>query len=101
MDDIAGGALEKPTGESTVGNSGSNPEHRPPPLLTPSAEGDRLNVGAAMILTWICTFCRWANDNNNGPCRKCGGQTEMKMVNDRWKEVTIKQPVRRAERTAS
>ena len=25
-----------------------------------------------VILTWICKFCGWANDNNNGPCRKCG-----------------------------
>lgn len=47
-----------------------------------------------MILTWTCSFCMWANDNNNGPCRKCGGQTEMKMVNGRWKEVTIKEPNR-------
>lgn len=25
-----------------------------------------------IILTWVCKFCGWANDNNNGPCRKCG-----------------------------
>jgi rubrerythrin len=24
------------------------------------------------ILTWQCQKCGWANDNNNGPCRKCG-----------------------------
>lgn len=24
------------------------------------------------ILTWTCARCGWANDNNNGPCRKCG-----------------------------
>lgn len=48
----------------------------------------------ALILTWNCQFCMWANDNNNGPCRKCGGHTEMKMVNGRWKEVTIKAPSR-------
>lgn len=24
------------------------------------------------ILTWVCQRCGWANDNNNGPCRKCG-----------------------------
>lgn len=47
-----------------------------------------------MILTWNCKFCMWANDNNNGPCRRCGGHTEMKMVNGRWKEVTIKEPNR-------
>jgi hypothetical protein len=47
-----------------------------------------------MIFTWICSFCRWANDNKNGPCRKCGGQTETKLVNGHWKEVTIKEPKR-------
>ena len=25
-----------------------------------------------MILTWVCQRCGWANDNNSGPCRKCG-----------------------------
>jgi hypothetical protein len=25
-----------------------------------------------MIITWQCQFCGWCNDNNNGPCRKCG-----------------------------
>ena len=45
-----------------------------------------------MILTWTCSFCMWANDNNNGPCRKCGGQTEMRLVRGHWKEVTIKEP---------
>lgn len=24
------------------------------------------------IFTWLCERCGWANDNNNGPCRKCG-----------------------------
>lgn len=24
------------------------------------------------IFTWQCQRCGWANDNNNGPCRKCG-----------------------------
>lgn len=47
-----------------------------------------------MILTWNCTFCMWANDNNNGPCHRCGWHTEMRMVNGRWKEVTIKEPNR-------
>ena len=23
------------------------------------------------IFTWVCEHCGWANDNNNGPCRKC------------------------------
>jgi hypothetical protein len=26
----------------------------------------------AVILTWMCKKCGWMNDNNNGPCRKCG-----------------------------
>jgi hypothetical protein len=26
----------------------------------------------AVILTWMCQKCGWMNDNNNGPCRKCG-----------------------------
>jgi hypothetical protein len=26
----------------------------------------------AVILTWQCQKCGWMNDNNNGPCRKCG-----------------------------
>lgn len=24
------------------------------------------------ILSWMCEKCGWMNDNNNGPCRKCG-----------------------------
>lgn len=24
------------------------------------------------ILSWMCQHCGWMNDNNNGPCRKCG-----------------------------
>jgi ribosomal protein L40E len=27
---------------------------------------------AGIILTWVCSKCGWANDNNNGPCRRCG-----------------------------
>jgi hypothetical protein len=26
----------------------------------------------AVIRTWMCQKCGWMNDNNNGPCRKCG-----------------------------
>jgi hypothetical protein len=26
----------------------------------------------AVVLTWMCQKCGWMNDNNNGPCRKCG-----------------------------
>jgi hypothetical protein len=54
-----------------------------------------------MILTWNCRFCMWANDNNNGPCHRCGGHTEMKMVNGRWKEVTLKEPNRDAREPQS
>lgn len=53
-----------------------------------------------MILTWNCRFCMWANDNNNGPCHRCGGHTEMKMVNGRWKEVTIKEPNRGSDKAS-
>jgi predicted ATP-dependent serine protease len=29
-----------------------------------------------MILTWCCSWCGWANDNNPGACRKCGKDEE-------------------------
>ena len=29
-----------------------------------------------VILTWVCQRCGWANDNNNGPCRKCGKKND-------------------------
>lgn len=45
-----------------------------------------------MILTWICKFCGWANDNNNGPCRKCEGETKMQLIRGKWQEVTVKEP---------
>jgi hypothetical protein len=45
-----------------------------------------------MILTWTCEFCGWSNDNNDGPCRKCGGHTEKRMVKGRWRTVLIQQP---------
>ena len=31
-----------------------------------------------MIFTWMCQQCGWANDNNNGPCRRCGGDEDAK-----------------------
>jgi hypothetical protein len=40
----------------------------------------------------------WANDNNDGPCHRCGGHTEMRLVRGRWKEVTIKEPNRESAR---
>ncbi len=45
-----------------------------------------------MIITWICGLCSWANDNNAGPCRRCGGQTEERLVRGKWKTITIKEP---------
>jgi ribosomal protein L40E len=29
-----------------------------------------------VILTWVCQRCGWGNDNNNGPCRKCGSENQ-------------------------
>jgi hypothetical protein len=45
-----------------------------------------------MIVTWQCEFCGWLNDNNTGPCRKCGGQTEQKFVKGKWVDVVIHKP---------
>jgi hypothetical protein len=45
-----------------------------------------------MILTWVCQFCGWANDNNNGPCRKCGGLVEAQLVNGHWRQVAVIPP---------
>ena len=28
-----------------------------------------------MIVTTTCDLCGWNNDNNPGPCRRCGSQT--------------------------
>jgi hypothetical protein len=30
-----------------------------------------------VITTWLCDFCGWLNDNNPGPCRKCGGRKKV------------------------
>lgn len=44
-----------------------------------------------MIITWRCEQCGWANDNNNGDCRRCGGNTEfIRTKNGRTKEVISK-----------
>ena len=45
-----------------------------------------------MILTWTCDLCGYANDNNNGPCRHCGGLTEEKMQKGKWRTVIVKAP---------
>ena len=29
-----------------------------------------------MIFTWACGQCGWANDNNLGACRRCGGDED-------------------------
>ncbi len=31
-----------------------------------------------MIITWQCQQCGWANDNNGGACRRCGGDEDAK-----------------------
>ena len=46
-----------------------------------------------MILTWVCQFCGWANDNNNGACHNCEGETEARLKGGRWVEITVKQPL--------
>jgi len=30
-----------------------------------------------MIWTWVCRYCGYANDNNPGPCRRCGRPDEL------------------------
>ena len=45
-----------------------------------------------MIITRTCDLCGWNNDNNNGPCRRCGGQTEERLVKGRWQTVLVKPP---------
>jgi len=29
-----------------------------------------------MIISWQCQQCGWMNDNNNGPCHRCAGETK-------------------------
>ena len=50
------------------------------------------DMRTGVILTWVCEFCGWANDNNNGPCRKCGGQVESQMVKGYWRRVVVRPP---------
>jgi len=45
-----------------------------------------------MIVTWTCPLCGWNNDNNDGPCRHCRGQTEERRVKGRWRTVIVKEP---------
>ena len=45
-----------------------------------------------MILTWTCDLCGWGNDNNNGPCRRCGGQTEERLIRGKYRTLIVKPP---------
>ena len=45
------------------------------------------------IITWTCDLCGHANDNNNGPCRHCGGQTEERLRKGKWRTVVVKRPM--------
>ena len=45
-----------------------------------------------MIITTTCDLCGWNNDNNDGPCHRCGGQTEEKRIRGKWKTVMTKKP---------
>jgi len=47
-----------------------------------------------MIITRTCDVCGYANDNNNGPCHNCGGQTEQRLIRGRWQTVLITEPTR-------
>jgi hypothetical protein len=49
-------------------------------------------MGVMTILTWICDLCGWANDNNDKPCRHCGGQTEQRLIRGKWRIIVIKEP---------
>ena len=45
-----------------------------------------------MILTSTCDLCGHNNDNNSGPCHRCGGQTEERRVRGRYVTFAIKRP---------
>ena len=45
-----------------------------------------------MIVTTTCDLCGWNNDNNPGPCRRCGGQTEEKLVRGKWRTYIVTPP---------
>lgn len=45
-----------------------------------------------VILTWTCDLCGHNNDNNDGPCRHCGGQTEERLVKGKWRTILTKAP---------
>ena len=46
----------------------SRPKRKKSRKVTRRPQGAKSPV----ILTWVCVKCGWANDNNPGPCRKCG-----------------------------
>lgn len=45
-----------------------------------------------MIFTSTCDLCGHNNDNNNGPCHHCGGQTEERRVKGRYVTFAVKKP---------
>ena len=45
-----------------------------------------------MIITSTCDLCGHLNDNNNGPCRHCGGQTKERLVRGRYVTFAVKRP---------
>jgi hypothetical protein len=45
-----------------------------------------------MIINQTCDLCGWNNDNNDGPCRKCGGQTKEKLIRGKWRTVIVRAP---------
>jgi hypothetical protein len=45
-----------------------------------------------MILTRTCDLCGWNNDNNDGSCRHCGGETEERLIRGKWWTFMTKEP---------
>lgn len=45
-----------------------------------------------MIVTHTCDLCGWNNDNNLGPCSRCGGETKEKLIRGKWRTVIVKKP---------
>jgi hypothetical protein len=45
-----------------------------------------------MITTKTCDLCGWNNDSTHGSCRRCGGQTEERLIRGKWRTVLTKPP---------
>jgi hypothetical protein len=45
-----------------------------------------------MILTWTCDLCGYLNDNNNGACRHCAGETEQRRVRGQYVTYAVRRP---------